>query len=92
MGNLRDYKFLAHLNLVEQDFYWLFDVIRHLHCVLFIYQIYGNYLAVPNIEPVHLFNKQLVGISHNHILSLFDLLVVNGCNGNVIEGDVHVFD
>ena len=56
----RYYEFLSHLHLDEHDYYWIFDVIRCLRLLLILHQVYGHYLDVPNVEPVHQFKKYLL--------------------------------
>ena len=80
----RDCESLARLNLVKQDIYWFLGVIRHLHCVLILHQVSRPYLDVPNVEPVHKIDGQLVGISHHHMFLSLNPLVVNGCDRNFI--------
>ena len=65
---------------------------RRLHFDLILHQVSGCYLDVHNVDPVYQFDIQIVGISHHLILRPFDPLVVNGCDNDFIEGDVHVFD
>ena len=67
-------------------------MIRCIHFVLIFHQVYGRYLAVPNIEPVHNLYKRLVGIPHHHIILPLDPLVVDGCDGFFLQGAVHIFD
>ena len=77
-------EFLTRLHLVEQYFYWVFGVIRRLNVSLIIHEVSVSYLAVPNIDPVHKFNKILDSIPHYHIFLSLDQLVVYGCNGYFI--------
>ena len=77
---------------VQKDFDWIFNVICCLHFFLVPHQVYGHYLAVPNLDPAHNFNKILFGILHLHVFRLLYPLVVYGCDGNFIEVYIHVFD
>ena len=65
---------------------------RGLRFVLNIHEVSGKYLAVPNVDSVYQLNERLFIISHHHIFHPVDPMYVDGCNGNFIDGAVHVFD
>ena len=56
------------------------------------HHVYGRYLDVPNVDPVHQLDGGLVSIPHHHVFILLDPLVVYVCNSDFIEGDVYLFD
>ena len=68
--------------MVEQDFYWIFDVLCRL----------GRYLEEPNVKPVQQFHEILVCIPYHHIFQPLDTLVADGCEDDFIEGAVRIFD
>ena len=95
IGELRissDYKFLAHFNLIENNFYGIFDVIRCFHRFLIFHQVSGSYFTILNVEPVHKLDKKIVSILHFHILCPINPLVISGFDDDFLQGTVYIFD
>ena len=78
--------------MVKHGFYQIFDIIRCFNFILILRQVYGRYLDLPKIEPLHQSHKRIFSIPHHHIFLPLDQLVVGGCDGGFLESAVHVFD
>ena len=83
-------KMFSRLYLVKQDLYGVLNFVSCLHLLLILHKVSGHDLSVPHAHPVHQLHKGIICITYHHVFFPLDTIFANSCNGNFLEGAVHV--